>query len=101
MDNQEKLSLNCDTQERYKAQAKYLRDDLGITTVEKAVEYMQGWLPTQVFDGGIMKGDCASVMLTCAMLGQAIEPCDDKRIAMSEATVGWDVYYALKDAGLW
>lgn len=88
-------------QQKYKKQADFLRNTLGITTIEKAVDFMRDWIQTQKFTGGVMKGELCSVMLTCAILGQAIEPNEDRDIAMKDATVGWNVYFALKDEGLW
>lgn len=86
---------------KYRNQARYLREELDITTIEKAVEFMRIWIPTQTFTAGIMAGESASVLLTCAILGQSIEPDENQEISFSKATVGVDLYYALKDAELW
>lgn len=87
-------------QAELREQAQYLRDSMGITTVDKAVDFMRGWLPTQVFAHGVMNGKSASVMLMCAILGEAIKPEKNRQIAMSEATDGWDVYWELKEQSL-
>jgi len=84
-----------------RAQAKYFRDEEGIDSVEKGIEYMRTFLPDQVYKGGVMEGRTGSVMLTCAILGEAIEPNTERPIAMTHATHGWDIYHGLRKAGIW
>lgn len=89
------------TQLKYKKQADFFRCELGIDSVEKAVDFMRKWIDTQTFDSGEMKGCTASVMLTCAILSEAIDPNDSREIAMTESNLGWDIYHSLKENNLW
>ncbi len=86
---------------KYRKQAQFMRKELGISNIDDAIEFMKRWLPTQTFNEGVMAGETASVLLTCAILGQSIEPDENQEISFSKATVGVDLYYALKDAELW
>ncbi|CAH7405077.1 hypothetical protein VCHA53O466_50188 [Vibrio chagasii] len=88
-------------QSKYREQARYLRAELGITTVEKAVEFMRVWLPTQKFSGGVMRGECASVLLTIAILDQAVLPDENRQISYSRSELGAEIYFKLKEESLW
>lgn len=99
--SQELDEINKKNQLKYRQQAKFLREQCGVDTVEEAVNYIRTWVKTQVFESGPMTGECVSVMLTCAIMGEAIEPNPNREISMLSATIGWDVYESLKSQGIW
>ncbi|MDK9790070.1 hypothetical protein [Vibrio sp. D431a] len=93
--------LLAEQQSLYRKQATHLREIEKITSIDAAVDFIEEWIPTQEFKTGVMEGMTASVMLTCAILGQAINPDSNGQISMLESDLGWSIYHELKKKGIW
>lgn len=86
--------------ENRRLQAIHLRIEDGITTLDKAIAYFEGWVGTQEVIGGVMDGMIISKRVMIALLSVAIEPEYIEEVSMSSTSRGDEIYCNLFDKGL-